>query len=146
MINMADLCNSINFAKKYYALVDRYKVIDGPPIESFFDFVDYFEANDFSAKKVSAESVILLREAANPDWGLNVATSNYSIELIFASPVTASTFHGLAYDCAMEHAKALVRNPRYPRINMPARDELYPFAGEVHQLYLELKTVVNATQ
>lgn len=144
MINMTELGKSISFTEKYYALVDRYQVTDGAAAKSFFDFVDYFEENGFSVKKINQENLVLLREVANPDWGLNVAISNNSIELIFVSPVASPTFHGLAYGSALEHAKELVRNPRYPRINMPAEEKLYHFAGEAYQLYRELKSAINA--
>lgn len=142
----AEFSFSVNFTKQYYDLVDRYDATDEASAMSLFEFVDYFEENLFTVKKISRENLIQFREASNPDWGLNVATSYNALEFIFVSPVKSFTFHGLAYDGANAHAKELIRNPRYPRIETPAEENLYQLAGEIHQLYLDAKSMVNTTE
>jgi hypothetical protein len=131
-----------NFPGKYYALVDTYKA-NYQESRSLLDFVDFFEENDFRVKKNTQENFFSIREDLNPEWGINVAPSGDSLEVIFVSPCLGFTFHGLAHEIAAKAYPDLVRNPPYPRIPIPTEDKIYELAEYVYKMYLDLKSEIK---
>lgn len=127
-----------NFAQRYYDLVDKFNKGTNNNY-SLFNFIDYYEERNFTAKKHSKGNYISLRENTNPGWGLNISPSSSSLEVIFISPKASFTFHVLAFKTAKNNFPELMRHPPYPRVPVESEEKLYEVASEIEILYNSLK-------